>query len=407
MNSRARFSHSRWTAWREAVRGWRRFAVPARLSPFYIGIFLVIGIHLPFWPLWLKARGMGAEEIGFLLGAGLLAKVVTNPVIIHFADRWGGKRRMLIALAASAFVAFSLFHWASGYWSLLAVTIPAIALFSAMIPLGENLTMTASYEKKLDYGRIRLWGSLAFILAAMGGGRLLVGRSEDFVLWMILAALGFAFFACLLMPGAAASETGSRGQPLRRLLKSPLFLLFLLAVSLLQAAHCAYYGFATLYWRGLGYSDDIIGVLWAVGVISEVVLFAFSGAVVARLGPTALIVIAGAAGVLRWLVSGLATDLFVLFAVQTLHALTFGATHLGAMHFIARAAPPDSSATAQSLYSSFAMGGALGLGMMLSGSLYESFGGAAAFLAMSVMALAGFVCALVLANRWRGGVLAI
>ena len=183
-----------------------------------------------------------------------------------------------------------------------------------------------------------------------------------------------------------------------KLLRSPVFLIFLGAGALTQASHVVLYGFGTIHWQQAGLSDDIIGILWAEGVIAEIILFAFSAHVLRRTGPIGLLVIAAAAGVLRWIVMALTTDLFVLVILQPFHGATFGAAHLGAIHFIARAAPPELSATAQSLYSSLALGIAFGIAMPLAGLLYGGLAGQAYF-AMSGMCAFG----LVLWRRWDGG----
>ncbi|HIJ62886.1 MAG TPA: MFS transporter, partial [Rhodospirillaceae bacterium] len=150
-----------------------------------------------------------------------------------------------------------------------------------------------------------------------------------------------------------------------------------------------YYGFATLHWRAAGLSGPLIGALWAEGVIAEVVLFAFGRRVVARLGPRRLLAIAGAAGVLRWSVLGLTSDPWAVAAVQLLHAATFGATHLGAMHFISAAAPAGLSARAQALYASVTVGLAPGLAMLAAGGLYQAMAGQA-FLVMGGVAGIGW-----------------
>lgn len=389
-----------------------RLALSFRLALFYAAVFLVVGVLMPFWPLWLKeTRGMSAEEIGLLLGAGLWMKVLANPFFAHFADRRPEKRRLLAALALGALAGFSLFHWAHGFWPLLGVTLLTFSLFTALMPLGENLTMIISYAHKLDYGRIRLWGSLTFILASGGGGMVLVGLPLAAVLWLVLGGVALTFLAALQLPdpetpgisGAIGGESQAPEAPLRRILREPLFLLFLAAAGLIQASHSAYYGFATLLWREAGFGDDVIGGLWATGVMAEVLLFAFSGAVMARVTPTTLLLIAAGAGVLRWGVIGTTANPLLLFPIQTLHALTFGATHLAAMHFIARTAPLGCSATAQGLYSSTAMGGLLGLGVILSGRIFEAAGGGGAFLVMSGLSLAGGGCAWLLHRRWQGG----
>ena len=386
-----------------------RLVLSFRLALFYAAVFLVVGVLMPFWPLWLnETRGMSAEEIGLLLGAGLWMKVLANPFFAHFADRRPEKRRLLATLALGAMAGFSLFHWAQGFWQLLGVTLITFSMFTALMPLGENLTMITSYAHKLDYGRIRLWGSLTFVLASAGGGMVLVELPVTAVLWLVLGGVALTFFAALQLPDPETTGIGGESQapeaPLRRILREPLFLIFLAAAGLIQASHSAYYGLATLFWREAGFADDVIGGLWATGVMAEVLLFAFSGAIMARVTPTTLLVIAAAAGVLRWCVIGATTNPFVLFPIQTLHALTFGATHLAAMHFIARATPPGCSATAQGLYSSTAMGGLLGLGVILSGRIFEATGGGA-FLVMAGLSLAGGACAWLLRRRWRSAAL--
>lgn len=379
-----------------------QLSVSLRLSLFYAAIFAAIGIHMPFWPVWLKARGLNATEIGLLLAAIFFTKIFSNPFVGQIVDRRGDRRRPLIVLAALATLSFLLFAVAEGFWSLLAVTMISGAFFASIMPVGENLAMLTAGARNLDYGRLRLWGSLSFIAAAMLGGHLLAGRSPDFVLWLIAGALAATWAACLWLPDIRQPlEDGGAPPPLRLLLTSPLFLLFLAATSLIQISHMVYYGFATLYWRDAGIPDGVIGLLWAEGVVAEVLLFAFSGKVVARIGAARLIVLAGFGGLVRWSVLGMTTALPALFVAQSLHALTFGAMHLGAMHFITRAAPPGLSARAQALYSSVTMGVAAGLGMLAVGPLYAAVSGRA-FLAMAGVALAGGLLAVGLTRRWRG-----
>ena len=365
-----------------------RAQVSVRLGFFYIAIITVIGVHLPYWPLWLQAKGFGAEEIGLLLGAGVWMKVFSNPFFTHIADRRGNGRYLLFWLAVSAMVTISLFFYAQSFTAFFIISLVASAFFSALMPLGEHLTMVVCYEKKLDYGRIRLWGSLSFIVTVLGLGWLLTGRTEDLILWSIVGGLGFTALVCLFLPKGEPLSGETREKPLRSLLTDRTFLLFLLAVSLLQMSHSMYYGFSTLHWRAAGMEDSMIGLLWGLGVVAEILLFAFSGRVIAQFDPRALLVIAGSAGILRWIVIGLTVSPVLLALVQVLHGLTFGAVHLAAMYFIARQVSRNCSATAQGLYSSTAMGAALGLGMFLSGLLYAKVTGGG-FLVMALFSAAG------------------
>ncbi|MBT6426824.1 MAG: MFS transporter [Rhodospirillaceae bacterium] len=372
------------------------------IAIFYAAIFLFIGVHMPFWPVWLKAHGVVATEIGILLSVSTWIRAFAPPVIAQIADRTGKPKRLIVMLLAATLGSYALFTLADGFWPLLAISALGAVFFGAILPLIENFAMRASHEHGFDYGRVRLWGSLTFIVGATFGGRLLVGRDADFILTMMLAALGLTLVASLGLPTLAAAKSQSTRLPIADLLSKPIFIVFLLAGGLTQASHAAYYGFATLHWRAAGIADDVIGWLWAEGVIAEVALFTFSGAVARRLGPMRLLGLGVIAGLVRWCVLGLTTEIWALVAVQGLHALTFAATHLAAMHFLLRAVPAPYSSTAQGLYSGLGMGVLMGLAMILAGVLFGNFGGAA-FISMAALSLAGGVAAIALARMWRGG----
>jgi len=385
------------------ARGFRR--APLRLSCLYGAFFLLVGVQLPFWPVWLAHRGMGPSEIGLLLAAGLWVRVLATPLVAGAADRSGARRRLMIALAAGGLAGFGLYVAAEGFWPLFGATVVTAAFLGPLMPLSEDVTLLAARREGFAYGRVRLWGSLSFIAAAVGAGWLLAGRSEELILWLSMGAAALTLAACLAVPerppSAAESPAGAGGAPLRRLLGDRDFLLLMAAAGLIQSSHAVYYGFATLHWRAAGLAAGSIGWLWAEGVVAEIVLFALGGGLVARLGAERLLALAGVAGVLRWLATGWSAELWLLVPAQALHAFTFGAAHLAAMSFIMRAVAPAASASAQGLYSSLAMGAAMGVIMPASGALYAAWG-AAAFDAMAGLAAAGAVLALLLSRGAAG-----
>ncbi len=367
-----------------------RTGLSLRLSLFYAALFGVIGVQMPFWPLYLTDKGLDPAQIGQLLAASYFIKIILNPVAGHVVDRRGEQRTALLLFSGVAVLASLLFAPARGFAALLTVTLLAAASFSALIPVSDNLTMQSALRHDLDYGRIRLWGSLAFIATSMLGGRWLLDAPRWTILAAIVAGQALTFLAVWPLPHErqARTEPGPPRLSLRPLLRNPSFPLFLAATSLIQVSHMTYYGFATLHWRSAGLSGTVIGALWAEGVIAEVLLFAFGRRLVSRFGPPLLIGAGGLAGALRWCVLGLTTDPLALAGVQFLHAFTFGATHLGAMHYIARNAPPALSARAQGLYAAVANGMVPGLAMLAAGPLYQAWGGMA-FLAMSLLAACG------------------
>lgn len=369
-----------------------------RLSIFYAAFFTVVGVHLPFWPVWLQAQGLGATEIGTLMALAIGLKVVVNPLVAHVADRTGERKRLMAVLTAIALLGFLLFWLARSFWSILIVSVIFSAAWSAIMPMGESLTVLASHARGLDYGRIRLWGSLSFIFVAVGAGWILEGKSADAILVISVIALASALVGILLMPDVRSPPAIESRFGTVELMRDKAFVLFVMAAAAVQASHAVYYAFGTLHWRAAGYSETVIGALWAEGVIAEIVLFAFGNIAVHRIGAMRLVALGAAAGVIRWLMTAASDALPVLVLAQALHAFTFGAAHLGAIHFISRHVPPSLSASAQSLYSAVVMGLGISLAILVSGPLYGAFAGGA-YAWMAVLSGLGAVLAWPLAHR--------
>lgn len=381
-----------------------------RLGFLYAALFLVVGCYLPYLPVWLHWRSLDADEIAVLLATPLFTRILFTPVISFAADRVGGRRTILIALAWGSLLSFLLLWAASGFWQMLFASVVLAVNWTTIMPLIETVAVTGIRTGALDYGRVRLWGSLSFIVASLGSGLIIGKLGPEAVLPLLVAAAILLVLGAHLLP----REFGGRWPPAPSVLRSlkladafdlvraPLFLLFLLAASLIQASHALYYSFGTLNWRAQNIPDGAIGVLWSVGVVAEVALFAVSGRVIAYCGAARLLLLAGFAATLRWGIMAIDPPLWATALLQTLHAMSFGAAHLAAIHFLTHAVPEDRAATAQGLYAATVAGLALGAVTIASGPLYRIFAGGA-YGAMAVLALLGAASAYRLMRHWRGG----
>ena len=368
---------------------------PTRLALYYAAYFAVIGILMPFWPIWLEGKGLDAVEIGFILASAPFIRAIGSPLIAQVADRRGLRRPIIIMLTASATISFAIFNYIDDFWPIVIVTILFFMLFSASQPLAESLTMHVVRNEGANYGRMRLWGSVTFILAAIGGGYILEGRSVNIIFYLSLFGLWILFVTCIFLPKFRFPADADKGYPILKLLKIKPFVWMLIAAALIQSSHAVVYSFSTIHWKSIGFSESLIGILWAEGVVAEIILFQYSSLVLKRISPTMLIVIAAAAGIIRWSIMGYTDFLPALIFAQVLHGLTFGAAHLGAIHYISETIPPNLSATAQSLLSAVVMGLAIGLTTMISGVLYSSVGSLAYF-PMAGMAFISVIVGLVL-----------
>lgn len=372
-----------------------------RLSLFYTFLFLGAGVQLPFLPLWLQYKGLDADEIAAVVAAMIAVRIVAAPCGAFLADRHGNRRDVVIWSAGLCVAGYAVLPFMDGFWPILLAGIAAQACYSPIVPLAESVAVEGSLHHKLDYGRMRLWGSLSFIFASLLAGALLDVLPVASVVYMILAGQGLLAFACIMLPreppGAPHRADGGRLRlsDALKLFALPGFIVFIAAASLGQSSHGFLYTFGSVHWNALGYSKPVIGLLWGLSIATEVLLFFFSSRAVKRFGPVNLIVIGTVGAVVRWLVMAGDPLLAVLMMCQALHGLSFSATHLGTMHYIQRNVPAGLRNTAQGLFSATSGGLAMGTVMLASGPLYREFGGQA-YLFMVALAGAGLALALLL-----------
>lgn len=412
-----------------------------RLGAFYGALFVIHGIHLPYLPVWLDLRGLTAEQIAIVTAAPFFLRALITPLAAMLADRTEQHRALIIATAWLALGLAVGLSRVEHFWPILLLAVPFAIALSTVMPLAETIAVAGVRAHGLDYGRMRLWGSITFVLAGFVGGWLIDRAGGDAVMVCLIAgAAATVVFAWLLperatAPGATAPAAGDRrrlaavaaadgldtaaaprledeGRPAAAgsgsvrivlgLVREPVFLAFLLAAGAAQSAHGMFYAFGALAWQAQGISTAWIGALWAIAVAGEVALFAWSGRVVARWGPATLLVAATSGAAVRWALMSLSPPLALLVPLQVLHTLTYGASHLGAMHFISRAVPESAQGTAQALYATVAMGVLMGATTLASGWLYGRIGGHA-YLAMAALAAVGLAAALFVRARWSGG----
>ncbi len=380
-----------------------------RLSSFFAALFVVYGIQLPFLPVWLDWRGLSAAEIGLVTASPLFLRLLVGPAAAFLADRSGDRRGAIVIASACGLAA--VLALTQSY------TLPTILLFTAVFlvgaqtsgPIGEAIALAGVRELGVDYGRMRLWGSLTFIAATFAGGAVVGRLGAPSVIWMVAAATGALLLTAWLLPrpaasaaaaGPAAADAGSRltlGQ-VTAVAGSGTFMLFTAAAGLVQASHAVFYAFGVLHWQAQGIGATTVGVLWSIGVLVEVLLFAGAGRLIDRIGPVGFILAGAVAAVARWGAMAFDPPLAALFPLQVLHALSFGATHLGAMHYIHRTVPHEQAGTAQAVLTAMTGGIGMGAATLLAGVLYGPFGGAS-YLAMAAIAAAGLAAALVLKGR--------
>ncbi|MFZ5530752.1 MAG: MFS transporter, partial [Pseudomonadota bacterium] len=244
-----------------------------RLSGFYFFYFAFTGAFAPYWSLYLKSLAMSAFQIGALMSLLPVMRTFASAVWGVLADRSGQRMKIVRWSALLSLLSFCGVFLGDGFWWLFVVMGAMGFFWSASLPLVEAATMSHLGEHIGGYGRIRLWGSVGFILAVVGVGYVLDVMQITVLLWLVLGGkIGIAYF-CQRIPESASSAHHADHLPVWHILRRPEVAALLIACFLMALAHGPYYTFFSIYLVDHGYSKSTVGWLWALGVICEIAIF--------------------------------------------------------------------------------------------------------------------------------------
>ena len=360
----------------------------ARLSLFYALNFGGVGIAVPYLALWLASRGVGAATIGAIAASPSFAMLATTLAFGSAADRLGDWRTAIVAGTWAACAAFALLFvvdGAVGIW--IAWTLGALLMLGT-VPIADGATLSLLRRRGAAYGPVRAVGSAGFIVGLAIGGALIERFGPAvFVPVLVLASLARAL-AALALPrfGRAAPRADAVGS-VGAILRHRGFLAVLLGGALINASHAFLYTFGLLHWTRNGLSETVGSLLWTVSVVAEVVLLWRFADIARRVSARGCLLFAGAVGALRWLVTGTDPGLPALFALQVLHAITFGLGFIAVASFIARRVDDRIAARAQALAATLGTG-CMAVMTLVSGALYERVG-AHGYAAMAAVCVVG------------------
>ena len=364
-----------------------------RLSGFYFFYFALLGSAAPFLGLYFDHLGFSAARIGELVAIPMLMRCVA-PNLWGWLGDATGQRLMIVRLGAvCTLLSFGLIFYGKSYaWLALVMALHAF-FWHAVLPQFEVITLAHLREQASRYSQIRLWGSIGFIVAVVGLCALFDRLGLDVYPVAVMAVMVGIVISSIWVPDAVPEqrpELDGQGGFLRQLCR-PGVLAFFVSVGLMQVSHGPYYTFFSIHLEALGYGRSTIGMLWALGVVAEILLFLVMAALLARFSLRQVLLASFALAAIRWLLLGtLADHLGVLLVAQLMHAATFGSFHAAAIHFVQRSFGHRQQGQGQALYATLAgIGGALGA--LYSGYSWASLGPLWTFAIASLAALAAAV----------------
>ena len=358
-----------------------------RLSAYYFCYFASLGALVPYWGLFLQARGFDALAIGQLMATLAGTKILAPMIWGHLADL-SGRRMPLVRLATLAAVAvFGLVFVANSFWAMAAAMTAFSFFWNASLPQMEAVTFNHLGHRVVRYAQIRLWGSIGFILVVAGLGVQLEHAPLSVVPVWVAVLFAALWASALAIPDSASLHGDGAGPSLRGLLARPEVQAFLAACFLMQLSHGTYYAFYSIYLKSAGYSSTAVGALWSWGVIAEVLVFLVMHRLLVGFGARRVLLWSLALAALRWLLIGAFIEIaWVQVIAQGLHAATFGTFHASAIHLVHHYFPGRTQGRGQALYNSLSFGAGGAAGSLMGGVLWEGPGGPLAAFALGAAA---------------------
>ncbi len=348
-------------------------AAKSWITAYFVCFFFIWGVFLPFWSVWLAEKGVSPEQIGTLFSLGLVLRFVSNIGLLPRLKTAKGPLRMVCYLTFSTLISLLLLTYFQGWYALAAATLLLNFLLAPMIPLGDIIGTRLVKQIQINYGKVRLWGSVSFIVGSTFVGWTIGEFGHESILWLIIIAVFFNYCLSLikLNPQLQEQTTPKKhiNNNLMSLIKQPKVIYFILVMGLIQGSHAAYYAFSALYWNSMGISEFNIALLWGISVAAEVLLMRFNDRLFGSWSVKQMCLLALVAGIIRWGVLSQTTDMTLLILAQTFHAFTFALSHLAAMRFIAMQ-EEHLMVGYQTLYSSVGLGLVMALLTFISGWIY-------------------------------------
>ncbi|HLO65051.1 MAG TPA: MFS transporter [Azonexus sp.] len=363
-----------------------------RLSGYYFFYFAFIGAFSPYFGLYLQSLSFSAWDIGLLMSQMQLMRLFGPNLWGWLADHFGHRLAIIRLAGGIGLAGFTAFFWLDKLPAML-VAMAVLAFFwSAALPLVETLTFDHLREERGRYSRIRLWGSVGFIVAVMATGALLDIAPPSSVLWVCWTILLGILAYALTLPEAPPANQVCGGQPMGDILRQPKVMALMAACFAMSAAHGAFYVFYSIHLNAHGYSKTGVGLLWSLGVVAEIAVFIFMARLSKRFSLRGILLACFAAAVLRFLLMGWGVEsVAIMIVVQLLHGLTFGAYHASAIAAVNQWFPGKVQGRGQALYSSLSFGAGGLLGALVSGRTWDWLGSGWTFTLGSLFALIGWL----------------
>jgi len=369
----------------------------------YFFYFAVMGVYLPFFNLYCYHIGFDAFEIGSI-------SAIRSVVLVLFSIIWGGiadrtltRRPLYILFNFISAGLWAFFLFTTEFWPMMAIMILYGLFYSPLIAFLEAFTMDVLRDAKSAYGKVRAWGSIAFICTVITLGKLIAIYTIDIIIVLILAGSTLQAVCAIKIPSTKAPKKAALTSHYKSLFNRPV-ITFLFCAFLMLVSHGAYYGFFSIHLERLGYDSTFIGIAWALASIAEILVMLKSEKLLRRIALENILTFSCLVAGLRWIALGHIQSAAAILVSQLAHAVTYGTFHMASILYIDTMTPEDAKTTGQAINNAVTYGLGLMAGFFLSGYLFDRVGSSYLFNLSGVIALtAGLILGMMLRKSRKHG----
>ncbi|OTG82196.1 MFS transporter [Acinetobacter sp. ANC 4648] len=368
--------------------------IELKLGGFYFFYYSIVGTFMPYWSLYLQDQGFSFQEIGVLSSIAIITRFFAPFIWGWVADK-SGKRMLLVRIATwmETTIWFLIFIIPNNFQSIALLMLIFSFFQNAILAQFEGVTLFWLGDKRVElYGKVRKWGSIGFIVGVFSIGALLEIVPITMLPIMLLCIAFTAFiWSFTVKEPQIAPLAQKKLEPLFPVLKNPIVAAFFAIEFVMLFAQAPFYSFYSNYLKNAGYSTTEIGLLWSVGVIAEIIMFAYATLLLNRFSWRRLIIICLILTGLRFVLVGLFPQYFMLqFFAQSLHAFSFGLFHMIAMRIIFQNFSAAQQGRGQALYSTM-WGLGVASGSILAGHYWQIISGEMVFILAGLASMLGLL----------------
>ncbi len=359
------------------------------LSAHYFLYFGILGIYLPYFNLYCYHLEFSGLQIGVLSALRTFSTALMPMVWGMLADKYNIRRPIFIACIIASTIIWSFYLLTTDFKLMLIITALYGIFYAPIISFLESFSMDLLGNRKSDYGHLRVWGSLSFILVVLGVGRLIDIYSAAIILILILGGAIAKSVISFAIPRVPAQKREKSFSASAKMFLNRRAITFLFCAFLMLVSHGTYYGFFSIHLEQLGYGGAFIGFAWALASISEISIMLGSARIFSRFAYENVLIFSFIIAALRWTVLAGAESAGLILITQLLHAFTYGSFHIASILYIDKLAPPEAKTLGQALNNAATYGLGIMVGFFVSGYLFEIIGAPNLFRICGALALAG------------------